>query len=281
MIFNSRVIASENTLPALVEGSLDAIPQDAQLLDIGSGSGRLALSLNCIRPDITIVGVEYDTDLAQLPESQQHQHVVAGSAHALPFRDASFDAVIAVNTMHEVVTAPDEPARLHLFNTAIAGVSRILRRGGVFTMFDGVMPSETDTIIAAPVTSEATHLFGTFRAEYLARAPRIEEASADTLTTDVGTMMTFLTKYAYLRRGDAWEGERRQLYPFATKEQIHTALELNGLTVTQSTTPETADRNGLRQLLTDFRLTNQGSGEAYTLDTFPASQMLIQARKHY
>ena len=61
-----------------------------------------------------------------------------GDYHALPFADASFDAVFCIEAMCHAL----DPAR------AIAECARVLRPGGTLTLFDGYVAAPLDTLPA-------------------------------------------------------------------------------------------------------------------------------------
>ena len=89
------------------------LPQGGQLLDIATGSGAVVRALLALRPDLVTIGI----DSAALPASDLD---LRGSidATALPFADASFDAVSSQFGI-EYCAAP-----------ALAEAARVLRPGG-------------------------------------------------------------------------------------------------------------------------------------------------------
>ncbi|WP_304608273.1 bifunctional 2-polyprenyl-6-hydroxyphenol methylase/3-demethylubiquinol 3-O-methyltransferase UbiG [Iamia sp. SCSIO 61187] len=96
-----------------------------RVLDVGTGEGQVARQ--CVdRGATTVVGI--DPTRAQIVEAAARAGGPAyalGGAHALPFADAAFDAVVACLVFEHVV-AVDE---------ALGEVARVLRPGGRFAFF--------------------------------------------------------------------------------------------------------------------------------------------------
>jgi ubiquinone/menaquinone biosynthesis C-methylase UbiE len=106
-----------------------------RFLEVGVGTGRIALPIARKGYDYTGVDISepmLDRLRAKVAEVQQerigastlpiHLHLVMADMTALPFSDASFDAVIAVHVFHLV----------HPWKQAVEEVLRVLRPGGVF-----------------------------------------------------------------------------------------------------------------------------------------------------
>lgn len=80
---------------------LDRLPRGGALLDVGSGGGQLACVIATRRPDARVTGL--DLSSAQVARARARARAfgdrvrfVEGSALALPFGDAAFDAVVSV-----------------------------------------------------------------------------------------------------------------------------------------------------------------------------------------
>lgn len=105
----------------------------AQVLDIGSGPGRLAVTLATFAPTAQITGLDIAPEMIDLANALAAQSGVAdrvtfqiGDATALPFPDASFDAVVSTLSLH------------HWANPAagLAEIYRVLRPGGLARIYD-------------------------------------------------------------------------------------------------------------------------------------------------
>lgn len=93
------------------------VPSSAtRLLDVGCGEGTFCRFV--ANDQRVVVGV--DSDPSVMPTSSARERYVVASAVALPFRDASFDAVTMTMVLHHV-----EPER------ALSEAARVLTPGGV------------------------------------------------------------------------------------------------------------------------------------------------------
>jgi ubiquinone/menaquinone biosynthesis C-methylase UbiE len=73
------------------------IPEGATVLDVGTGDGSIAASVQAVRPDVTIRGLEYQVrDDCAIP-------VEAFDGKTLPFTDDSFDYVSFLDVLHHTV----------------------------------------------------------------------------------------------------------------------------------------------------------------------------------
>ncbi len=109
-------------------------------LDIGCGNGPLSIKLAQRFPQANITGLDFwgknwDYSMASCQENASIAGVREritfrqGSASALPFEDASFDAVISNLTFHEVQDVKDK-------KQCIKEALRVLKPGGVFVLQD-------------------------------------------------------------------------------------------------------------------------------------------------
>jgi SAM-dependent methyltransferase len=89
-------------------------------LEIGIGTGRIAHPVMQAGGDV--VGIDISTSMLQVAQSRQLPQLALADMMALPFADASFDAVLAVHVLHH---ASD-------WRLAMRECARVLRRGGWF-----------------------------------------------------------------------------------------------------------------------------------------------------
>jgi SAM-dependent methyltransferase len=97
-----EVHAGGRRLRVLSEALAPLLPRGARVLDVGCGDGRLAARIRDLRPDLVLEGAEVKARPGTaIP-------VTAFDGRTLPFTDAAFDAVLAVDTLHHA----DDPEAL-------------------------------------------------------------------------------------------------------------------------------------------------------------------------
>lgn len=107
--------------------------RQGSILDIGTGPGRLLLSLHELRPDRRLIGVDVSTAMARQAQENVRRaglsnviQILAAPAQRLPFADQSFDVVVSSGALHH-------------WKNATAGLNevyRVLRTGGWALMYD-------------------------------------------------------------------------------------------------------------------------------------------------
>lgn len=107
-------------------------PRD-RVLDIGCGTGTLAVQLKQSNPDIQICGLDPDPKaLARAVHKAQKQHVTVafeqGFADSLPYPALSFDTVLSSFMFHHLET--DVKQKM------LVEVRRVLKPGGRFRLLD-------------------------------------------------------------------------------------------------------------------------------------------------
>jgi protein-S-isoprenylcysteine O-methyltransferase Ste14/precorrin-6B methylase 2 len=129
-----------------------AIAADADVLDVGCGTGTLALMAAAQAPSARIVGLDVDPDILSIArrkvaEAGRNVTLAEGSATAPPFAPASFDRVLSTLMLHHLTTAQKQET--------LAAVRRLLRPGGELHVADFGRPHTTLMRLA----SQTFHLF--------------------------------------------------------------------------------------------------------------------------
>jgi SAM-dependent methyltransferase len=100
-------------------------PVSGRILDAGCGTGGFLTALASARPDLSRFGVEYVPSAARRAATKSSAAVAAGSILALPFADASFDAIVSADVLCHEAVAP---------GPALAELHRTLKPGGLLIL---------------------------------------------------------------------------------------------------------------------------------------------------
>ena len=107
------------------------VPKDAVVLDVGCGGGRTLRRLAALAPEGWIVGLDYSESSVAVSRDTNAEGIAngrvqiqQGSVAALPFSDATFDVVTAVETHYYW---PDLAAN-------VREILRVLKPGGTFAL---------------------------------------------------------------------------------------------------------------------------------------------------
>lgn len=119
-------IAQQKLLPWILQtGDLGE-----HLLEVGAGPGAMTNALSAYAKRIT--SLEYDDDLVArwiARHNEKGAGMIRGDAAALPFREGTFSAVVAVLVLHHLKSRDRQ-------NDAFAEFFRVLRPDGVFLAFE-------------------------------------------------------------------------------------------------------------------------------------------------
>jgi ubiquinone/menaquinone biosynthesis C-methylase UbiE len=104
-----------------------------RVLDIGCGTGTLAVRIKKRQPDVEVVGLDPDSKALSRARSKARNASASiafdqGFADDLPYGDASFDRVLSSFMFHHLPT--------EVKNKALSEVRRVLKPGGSFCMLD-------------------------------------------------------------------------------------------------------------------------------------------------
>jgi ubiquinone/menaquinone biosynthesis C-methylase UbiE len=115
---------------ATIARELRAHPLGRDVLEIGAGSGSVAQQLLSSSPQLAWTAIDLDPHMtaAALTRLREFPNASAKTADAtaLPFPDASFDAVVSCLMLHHIID----------WEAAVTEVARVLRPGGTFVGYD-------------------------------------------------------------------------------------------------------------------------------------------------
>lgn len=107
------------------------LPEDARVLDLASGTGDFSLLVERVRPKARAVAVDITERMLQLARDRGVRVVACGDAGALPFQDASFDAVFIGYGLRNFPNLAQ----------AVREIERVTRPGGMLVSLDFFLPA--------------------------------------------------------------------------------------------------------------------------------------------
>ena len=133
---NSLTMREARWRPSLVDRAIMNLPQEGVVVDVGTGTGALAMLLARARLDAMVVGVDGDAEALNLARRKAGADRVswrAGLAHELPVEDNSADAVVMSLLLHHLA----RPEKLR----ALTEARRVLRPEGHLHIADWGTPA--------------------------------------------------------------------------------------------------------------------------------------------
>lgn len=74
-----------------------------KILDVGCGKGFLLYDFTQVVPGVEVTGIDISDYAIQNSKVEIKNHLHIGNAKSLPFSDKSFDLVISINTLHNLL----------------------------------------------------------------------------------------------------------------------------------------------------------------------------------
>jgi ubiquinone/menaquinone biosynthesis C-methylase UbiE len=133
-----RVTTREATVKERLLEQANLQPRQ-RVLDVGCGTGTLAIKAKAAQPAVDVVGLDGDPEILARAEAKAREvHADVQFEHGfstdLPFEDDSFDRILSTLFFHHLTTTDKR--------RTIAEVARVLRPGGELHVADFTRPSD-------------------------------------------------------------------------------------------------------------------------------------------
>jgi ubiquinone/menaquinone biosynthesis C-methylase UbiE len=128
--------------PALVDRVLEGVPTGGRVVEVGAGTGSLAIALAAAPSEVTVIAMDGDPEalaIARAKEGAEGVEWLEGDARRLPMADGGVDAVVMSLLLHHL--APEAQ------RDALREARRVLTRGGSLHVADFGRPQ--DALMAA------------------------------------------------------------------------------------------------------------------------------------
>jgi demethylmenaquinone methyltransferase/2-methoxy-6-polyprenyl-1,4-benzoquinol methylase len=103
------------------------------VLDLATGSGDLALALQCRLPEATVIAADFSPEMLEAARRKGVRETVLADALRLPFPDGSFDCVTVAFGLRNMAD----------WNLALREMARVLHSSGHLLVLDFSMPAGT------------------------------------------------------------------------------------------------------------------------------------------
>lgn len=166
-----------------------------RVLDLGCGTGTLAIMVKGRRPDAEVVGLDADPEMLGRAEAKAAEAGVEvgfdqGLSGQLPYPDDSFDLVLSSLFFHHLVLGDKR--------TTVAEIARVLKPGGRLHVADWGKPQDPLMAALSLVIRYGDGPEPT-RDNLSGRLPRIFEEGGLVDVAELGTLRTILGSLAFYR----------------------------------------------------------------------------------
>ncbi|HWP41770.1 MAG TPA: class I SAM-dependent methyltransferase [Blastocatellia bacterium] len=167
-----------------------------RVLDIGCGTGSLAVLIKRLRPDTDVIGIDPDPKALSRARRKAERAAVSirfdrGFGDELPYSDASMDRVFSSFMFHHL-ERKDKQGML-------AEVRRVLKPGGIFTLLDLAGPDSGKHGLLVRLFHSSHHLKDNSDEQILALMR--EAGLADARKVSQSSMMLGLARINYYQAG--------------------------------------------------------------------------------
>ena len=138
---------------------LNLLPQNANIIDLGCGYGRLSKLVKQRRPDLSVTGTDFSLNYCRMYKEIVSASIICSDINNLPFAAESFEGMLAVTSLMYV----EREKREVVFENAM----KLLKPGGKAIFIDpGEEFKRLLSIIKPTVAKRSTGGYGFSRSDY-------------------------------------------------------------------------------------------------------------------
>ena len=187
-------------------------PNVCTILDLGCGIGALTTRLAERFPSAIVVGIDRSKYLLSRLQRRGNAMTILGDIPVLPFRTQSFDLVVAVQVLHEILHFKGAKSLKRTFQN----VSHLLKKDGELLILDHFNPG--DASISFKLPEEMRNKLQEFQSKFKPRKIAYHELGESWFRTSMRDFCDFVTKIWALNSGLEEEEMNETHTPFALQE---------------------------------------------------------------
>jgi len=211
-------------------------PDVSAILDLGCGIGALTTRLAERFPSTLVVGIDRSKYLLSRLQRKKNVSTILGEIPTLPFRNQSFDLVVAVQVFHEIFHFKGTKA----LNKTFQDVFHLLKKKGELIILDHLNPGDTPIFFKLP--EEMRNRLREFQTKFKLRKITYYESSEGWLKTSLRDFCDFVTKIWALN-SELEEEEMSETHTPFTRQELENLVQEAGFKVEHTISLTPLDRH--------------------------------------
>ncbi|MDH5447703.1 MAG: methyltransferase domain-containing protein [Candidatus Bathyarchaeota archaeon] len=211
-------------------------PDVSAILDLGCGIGALTTRLAERFPSALIIGVDRSKYLISRLQKKENVLTILGDIPAVPFKNRSFDLVVAVQVLHEIFHFKG----VHALTRTFQRIFDLLKKDGELIILDHFNPG--DVSISFKLSEELRKKLREFQSKFKPRKINYHDLGKGWVRSSMRDFYDFITKIWALNSGLEEEEMSETHTPFTRQELVDFVQEA-GFKVVHVTSITAIDRN--------------------------------------
>ena len=211
-------------------------PDVSAILDLGCGIGALTKRLAERFPSTLVFGIDRSKYLLSMLQRKKNVSPILGDIPTLPFRNQSFDLVVAVQVLHEIFHFKGTKA----LNRTLQNIFHLLRKDGELIILDHFNPG--DAPISFKLPEETRNRLREFQSKFKPRKITYYDSGEGWIRTSMRDFYDFITKIWALNSGLEEEEMNETHTPF-TRQKLENLVQDAGFKVAHTISLTPIDRH--------------------------------------